>query len=1042
MSQDSMNLSDHLTDFIRATCIPKKEFEMNKNTQTTWMRMLMISFLSALLMIKPKTAIGAISFLAFGDGGTGDSQQQKVADSMERVCSEHKCSFAIMLGDNIYEDGVEDEDDQQFQSKFEIPYGPLAIPFYVALGNHDARGNTEAQIKYSNKSQWWNMPARYYEKSINELKLIGIDTNDFGTEQVEFVENALAKSSAELNIVYGHHPIYSYGRHGNTSVLVNDLLPVLCKYPNVIYISGHDHDLQVLESSCGFPLFVSGAAAKLRATGFGQRSVWSESTYGYTIFTYQSGSLTVKYFSENDVILFEKIYSIEINELPERIISYGEAWSYHDEDADPGKNWIDMDFNDSGWHRGNAQLGYGDGDEQTSIAKGSPSAYFRKKFEISKNVSSAQINTIHDDGITIWINGSKVYEKYMENGLDHGVYANRQSKENERSEIELDVSLLHPGTNTIAVMIKQHSASSSDISFDLELLAGFEETQLPSSIAFGSNWLFHDLDFSPGNDWKEINFDDSSWSSGKGQLGYGDNDELTELALGSPSVYFRKKIHINQGLKYANLKVLHDDGIGVWINGRNILNKYLDNGASHSIYASRKSQDNEQTSVSIDSNLFHIGSNTVAVMVKQHSPNSSDLSFDLELLPNYDIDSLPKSIAFGDTWRYHDANVSPGVNWFDEGFNASNWKAGGGQLGYGDNDEKTVVRKGSPSLYFRKKVQISKGLQWVQLKALHDDGVAIWINGRNVYKKHMNDGVSHEVYASKQSQDNEVSNVELNASMFKEGSNTIAVMVKQHSANSSDVSFDLELSPFYDTPPPSDSYGITHIGTTEVRNSKGLLEIARPTGSTKGDLLVLFLHRTDDDLPLFVDGWKRIAECYKSRNGQQCATEPDCTIWHNQDFCEEFGSKGNGHDLSQAVFVREVASNEKSSYRFNLNRDNTGHPGWAILTALRGADSRDPVRDWSNTGCDKNPDSLFPSVYGEKGDILLLSQSFDDAIAQEKFGPPPGTTDFGYISKSDEAGFLFGGILKTAGNTGTKETQGTGGPNCKDALISLTIKPK
>ena len=235
---------------------------------------------------------------------------------------------------------------------------------------------------------------------------------------------------------------------------------------------------------------------------------------------------------------------------------------------------------------------------------------------------------------------------------------------------------------------------------------------------------------------------------------------------------------------------------------------------------------------------------------------------------------------------------------------------------------------------------------------------------------------------------------------------------------------------------------ITHVGTTKVYDSDGQnLTIARPSGSKAGDLLILVLHRTDDDLPLYVNGWTRVAECFKRNNGYDCSIEEDCIRWHNEDYCADFGGHG-GHDLAQSVFFRKVDSSEANSYTFNLNRDTTGHPGWAILTALRGADANNPVRDWSYKGCDESPDSVFPSVYGEEGDILLLSQSFDDAIAQTKFGAPSSTTLFGYVSKSDEAGFLFGGVLASTGQTGQKTTVGDGGPNCKDALVSLTIKPQ
>ena len=74
--------------------------------------------------------------------------------------------------------------------------------------------------------------------------------------------------------------------------------------------------------------------------------------------------------------------------------------------------------------------------------------------------------------------------------------------------------------------------------------------------------------------------------------------------------------------------------------------------------------------------------------------------------------------------------------------------------------------------------------------------------------------------------------------------------------------------------------------------------------------------------------------------------------------------------------------------------------------------------------------------------MLLLSQSFDDRVSKETFGAPIGMSTFGYIANSDESGFLYGGILTEDGPTGVRRTSGSGASDCKDALVSLTIKPK
>lgn len=249
-----------------------------------------------------------------------------------------------------------------------------------------------------------------------------------------------------------------------------------------------------------------------------------------------------------------------------------------------------------------------------------------------------------------------------------------------------------------------------------------------------------------------------------------------------------------------------------------------------------------------------------------------------------------------------------------------------------------------------------------------------------------------------------------------------------------------------DPVPPNPNTGISHVGTTKVYDSNGQgLQIGRPAASQAGDLLVLFLHRTDDLLPLQLSGWKRVAECLKEDNNYQCATAAQCTNWYDSSYCRSFGGLG-GRDLAQAVFVRTVSASEPSSYTFNMNLDATGEPGWAILSAVRGANNSDPVRAWAGTGCDHDGDSLFPSVRANAGDLLLLSQSNDQPVPASRFLAPSGTTSYGYVTGNDETGFLFGQKVGATGATGVKRTEGPGetvqGAWCKDLTISVAIKPQ
>src|SRR5580765_6551570 len=67
---------------------------------------------------------------------------------------------------------------------------------------------------------------------------------------------------------------------------------------------------------------------------------------------------------------------------------------------------------------------------------------------------------------------------------------------------------------------------------------------------FGSVWKYSDKGTNLGTAWRASAYNDATWKSGPGQLGYGDGDEATKVSYGSSSsnkyvtTYFRKAITI------------------------------------------------------------------------------------------------------------------------------------------------------------------------------------------------------------------------------------------------------------------------------------------------------------------------------------------------------------------------------------------------------------------------------------------------------------------------------------------------------------------
>jgi MYXO-CTERM domain-containing protein len=156
-------------------------------------------------------------------------------------------------------------------------------------------------------------------------------------------------------------------------------------------------------------------------------------------------------------------------------IPFGSVWKYHDQGQDLGTAWLAESYDDSAWPSGPGQLGYGDGDESTTLTDADPNhpgAYFRKTFTLSQVPSSATLTVLHDDGFAVWINGQPVLSQYVADGTDYATWASSGSADNEQTVGSVTQGASGPfkqGTNVICAMVKQVNATSSDLSFDLEL---------------------------------------------------------------------------------------------------------------------------------------------------------------------------------------------------------------------------------------------------------------------------------------------------------------------------------------------------------------------------------------------------------------------------------------------------------------------------------------------------------------------------------------------------------------------------------------------
>ncbi len=428
------------------------------------------------------------------------------------------------------------------------------------------------------------------------------------------------------------------------------------------------------------------------------------------------------------------------------LVPAGSVWKYFDQGSNLLTAWRGTNFNDSAWASGPAQLGYGDGDEATTVGYGPVSTnkyittYFRRSFVVTSAsfFTNLTIRLLRDDGGVVYLNDTEVFRSNMPTNVpilfDTLASSNVPAGDETTNfyATAINTNLLRNGTNVLAVEIHQFSPSSSDISFDLELAGignappacgiislgdgvilgavsnltlvvsasdedgvvskvefyvgdvkigedttnpftfiwtnapegnftltaiatdngGAKSTSAPvnvtivaSLIAAGANWNYLDNGSNQGTAWRGANFNDSGWASGLAQLGYGDGDEATTVGFGPDpnnkyiTTYFRRKFLADTSPGFTNLllRLVRDDGAVVYLNGTEILRSNMPtNGAVlfttlAPLTVGGNDETNYLSNLMAPSALLP-GTNLLAVEIHQSSTNSSDISFDLELL--------------------------------------------------------------------------------------------------------------------------------------------------------------------------------------------------------------------------------------------------------------------------------------------------------------------------------------------------------------------------------------------------------------------------
>jgi glucose/arabinose dehydrogenase len=165
-------------------------------------------------------------------------------------------------------------------------------------------------------------------------------------------------------------------------------------------------------------------------------------------------------------------------------------------------------------------------------------------------------------------------------------------------------------------------------------------------VSTGAVWKYLDTGATNlGASWIQPAFDDSAWSNGVAQLGWGPNGEATLVRSNRSdgtritTTYFRKSFAVSNTAPYSNLvvRLVRDDGGVVYLNGTEVFRNNMPAGAVNpstlALVVIGGADERLPYGALVNASLLLNGTNVIAVEIHQQAITGvTDMSFDLSLL--------------------------------------------------------------------------------------------------------------------------------------------------------------------------------------------------------------------------------------------------------------------------------------------------------------------------------------------------------------------------------------------------------------------------
>jgi myo-inositol-hexaphosphate 3-phosphohydrolase len=201
-----------------------------------------------------------------GDSGTATQNQRNVRDAYKQFSAGRETDLWLMLGDNAYERG---SDDEYQKAMFDIyPKTLRRAVVWSTLGNHDA-GHAHSITQSGVYYDIFTLPTlgqaggvasgteAYYSFDYANIHFVCLDSHDTDRSRngamMRWLKEDLAATTQEWIVAFFHHPPYSKGSHdsdnradsqGRLHDMREVFMPVLEDWGVDLVLTGHSHSYE------------------------------------------------------------------------------------------------------------------------------------------------------------------------------------------------------------------------------------------------------------------------------------------------------------------------------------------------------------------------------------------------------------------------------------------------------------------------------------------------------------------------------------------------------------------------------------------------------------------------------------------------------------------------------------------------------------------------------------------------------------------------------------------------------------------------------